>query len=348
MRMYPKKTGNRKSHNRSHGFVLILVLLVVVLLTALLLRFNYAARIGLHSSDSFGDSQQALHYARGGLNVAIEAIRKGPDIENNKLLHDLLEGPVIFPLGDGRCEVKLSEEAGKLNLNLLLDKTERPDRVRTDQLLRLIDIINRQYDRPVLRYEFACALIDWLDSDNQSAILPYIRGENRGVESSYYETLSPPYRCRNGRCDILSEILFIKGMTSQAYYGRQNRPGGPASRFGLSEYLTVYGSGRININTAGQPVIESLSEHINAALAQLIIDRRRKKPFGSMAELREIPGMTGAVLGDLERSATTQSEDRYYKVTARGSAGAGETAIRAILYRNENTRQVEVIWYQET
>ncbi len=348
MRTYLKQTVHRKLSKRSRGFVLIVVLLVVVLLTALLLRFNYAARIGLQSSDSFRDSQQALQYARGGLNMAFEAIRKGPDTENNKLLGDLLEGPRTFSLGDGQCEVKLSEEGGKFNLNLLVGKTEQPDRVRIEQLLRLIDIINRQYDRPIIRYEFVCALIDWLDSDNQPTILPYIQGENRGVESGYYETLSPPYRCDNDRCATLSEILLIKGMTPQAYYGHQNRPGGPARRRGLSEYLTVYGSGRININTAGQAVLESLSESMNEALAQMIIARRRKKPFGSMTELRDIPGMTGKIFADLEKSATTESEHRYYTVTAHGIAATSDTTIRAVLYRNENSHEVEVVWRQES
>jgi general secretion pathway protein K len=343
-----KNTCRIHPQNRSQGFVLILVLLIVVLLTALLLRFNYAARVGLHSSDSFRHSQQALHYAQGGLNLAVEAIRQEPDIENNLLLRDLLAGSVTFSIDAGHCEVKLSDEGGKLNINRLLDPTEHPDRVRIEQLLRLIDLINGQYDRPILRYEFVPALLDWMDSDNQPTILPYIRGENRGAESNYYETLSPPYRCRNDFCDIVSDILLIKGMTPQAFYGRRNRPEGPNCRLGLSESLTVYGSGRININTAPKPVIQSLSEHMNAALAQLIIDRRSKKLFGSMAELREIPGMTGDVFTDLNKSATIQSEQTYYKVTARGSVGAGGITISAILYRNESAQNVEVIWYQES
>ena len=343
-----KNTCRIGPQNRSQGFVLILVLLIVVLLTALLLRFNYAARLGLHSSDSFHHSQQALYYAQGGLNLAIEAIRQGPDIENNHLLRDLLGGSVTFTLGAGHCEVMLKDENGKLNINRLLDKSERPDRDRIEQLLRLVDLINGQYDQPILPYEFVPALLDWMDSDNQTTLLPYIRGKNRGAESNYYETLSPPYRCRNAFCDMVSEILLIKGMTAQAFYGRRNRPEGSACRIGLSESLTVYGNGRININSAGKPVIQSLSESMNAALAQLIIDRRSKKSFTTMAELREIPGMTGKVFAALTKTATLQSEDTYYKVTARGSSGVVETSIRAILYRNESARHVEVIWYQES
>ena len=67
-----------------------------------------------------------------------------------------------------------------------------------------------------------------------------------------------------------------------------------------------------------------------------------------MAELREIPGMTEDIFSDLNQTTTLQSEETYYKVTARGSAGVVETSIRAILYRNEAARSVEVIWYQES
>jgi general secretion pathway protein K len=347
MKMDSQHTAKRKQAKRARGFVLVLVLFVVVLLTTLLLRFNYAARISIHSSDSYCRSQQAQQYAQGGLNLAIEAIRQGPDTETNPLLQDLLNESVTFAIGDGQCEVKLRDESGKLNLNQLLDKNEKPDRTRVDQLLRLIDVINRQYDTSIVGYDLAPALLDWMDSDNQPTILPYIRGENRGAESPYYETLSPPYRCRNRKCDTISEILLIKGMTAQAFQGRQKRSSGPQRRIGLAESLTVYGSGKVNINTAPKPVLQCLSEHLNESLAQIIIDRRMKKPFGSITELQKLPGITGKIFADLQKTATTQSEQLYYQVTARGIADTGETTIKAILYRNENTRAVEVLWVQE-
>ena len=129
---------------------------------------------------------------------------------------------------------------------------------------------------------------------------------------------------------------------------RQNCSSGSQHRIGLAEALTVYGSGKVNINTAPKSVLQCLSEHMSDSQAQFIIDRRNKKPFGSMVELQKLPGMTGKIFTDLQKTATTQSKQHYYRLTARGIADTGETTINAILYRNENTRTVEILWAQES
>ncbi len=116
---------------------------------------------------------------------------------------------------------------------------------------------------------------DWLDSGDDDAIT----GLN-GAESGYYQDLDPGYPCKNGLFSNLSDLLLVKGIMPEFYYGTEEAPG-------ISEYMTVYGikssgdnkftfKGKININTAELPVLIALMPEEYEDLAPLIDEYRRE------------------------------------------------------------------------
>ena len=129
----------KRTKTEQGGFIVVVVLCMVMMLSVLLLGFNYEARAHFRAVDTFRKSEQALHCARAGLNIAIAAFQDNPDSHTPKLWLSLLSGEKTFVVGDGQCSVTVSEETGKLNVNLLKDKSGKLDRVAIDQLLRLID-----------------------------------------------------------------------------------------------------------------------------------------------------------------------------------------------------------------
>jgi general secretion pathway protein K len=317
------------------GFVVIVVLCMVVMLGVLLLGFNYETRANLRAVDNFRKSEQALNCARAGLNIAIAAIRNTGDIHTNKTLLNLLSGEISFDIGDGKCSVAVAEENSKLNINLLKDKTGRLTRSRIEQLLRLIDLMNQEdTGHSNIGYGLLPSIIDWTDNDDKVTYLSFIKNENLGAESSYYGNLEPPYRCKNAPFDTTEELLLVKGVTSQVYER-------------IRDYITVYGEGEININCASKRVIESLSEKMDPALAQLIIDRRKIKPFESISELQDIPGMMDDIYYAIKKTATVNPTERYYHVTSQGNVDRLNCEIVAILKRNMKTENVEVTLYKE-
>jgi len=188
------------------GFVVVIVLCMVIMLTVLLLGFNYKSRTNLRAIDDFQKSEQALNCARAGLNIAIAIVRDTNDIHKNKPLLNLLSGEKTFAVGDGECSITIMEENGKLNVNLLKDKGGRVDQTRTEQLLRLIDLLNReQTSHSHIGYSLVPSIIDWTDSDDQETYLPFIQRENWGAESSYYSKLQVPYECKNALLDTTEE-----------------------------------------------------------------------------------------------------------------------------------------------
>jgi len=325
----------RLKRTKRSGFIVVVVLCMILLMTVLLLGFNYKSRANLHAVDDFQKSAQALNCARAGLNIAIAAIRCTDDIDTKKTLQNLLSEENTFTIGDGMCSITITEESSKLNVNLLKDKNGRLNRARIDQLLRLIDLLNQEHAGwSRIGYDVAAATIDWTDDDNRVTCLPFIKHENLGAESSYYEKLNVPYRCKNAPLDATEELLLVKGVTTEIFER-------------IRDYITVYGDGKININCASKPVIQSLSEKMDAALAQMVINRRKFKPFDSISELRDVPGMTDSIYYTIRKTAAVSPTGQYYHVTARGNVGRFSSTIAAVLRKNTKTENVEVILYKE-
>ncbi len=317
------------------GFVVVVVLCMVVMLGVLLLGFNYKTRSNLRAVDDFRKSSQALNCARAGLNIAIAAIRNTGNIHTNKKLRNLFSGESFFEAGDGKCSVAVTEESGKLNINLLKDKTGRLNRSRIEQLLRLIDLINQEHaGRSNIGYGLVPSIIDWTDNDDEVMYIPFIKNGNLGAESAYYGRLEPPYGCKNALFDTTEELLLVKGVTPQVYEC-------------IRDYITVYGNEKININCAPKCVIESLSEKMDPVLAQLIIDQRKIKPFENIMELQNVPGMTDDIYYTIKKTVTVSPTERHYHVSSRGNVDNLSCEIVAILKRNVKTENVEVILYKE-
>jgi type II secretory pathway component PulK len=155
--------------------------------------------------------------------------------------------------------------------------------------------------------DVADAIIDWRDSDDVPS--------NTGVESGYYENLPFGYRIRNGPFRTIRELLLVKGVTEELFYGEGTQrisniehrmSNDEVERGGWIEYLTCYsvdsdkdasGNSRININNANQNELES-SLGIKSAQARWIVNNRGNRRYESIADLisqnspREASGTT--------------------------------------------------------
>jgi general secretion pathway protein K len=320
---------------RQGGFVLLVVLSAVMALCALLFAFTRTTRMSLAQADSFYRTEQAWNGAWGGLQLALALIRDANEAGPDPQYARRLTAENTFAVGDANCAVVLAAENGLLNVNHLMTPDGQIDRRRVDQFLRLIDVLNRQEkEAPPLAYGLVPALLDWVDKNDDVTCLPFVQRDNLGAENDYYQTRSPPYPCRNGPVRALEELLWVKGMT-------------PAGFARLRPALTCLGDGKIDINAAPKPVLQSLSEQMDAALADRIIQQRKQRPFQSLGELRQIPGMTDAVAGAVGALGTVRSKERFYRVTAQGRLQDYHCTIEALLRQNTQAGTVDIIQYRE-
>jgi len=318
------------------GFVLIVVLCMVIMLTGLLVGFNHKSRTSLHQADSLRKSMQALNCAWAGLNIVAAAISSGEDIFTNKALWELFSQPKRFALDEATCRVTVTEESGKLNINMLRDKNGRLVQARLERLLRLIELLNRDGAGDFhIGPDAAAAIIDWTDKDENVTRLTTVRGQISGAESDYYSRLENPYRCKNAPFGVVDELHLVKGITPQLCRG-------------IRDYVTVWGEEeKVNINYAAQVVIESLSEEMDQALAGMIIESRKIRPFESIAQLRDVPGMTDGVYNRISSSITVRPKAPCYRVVAEGCVDDINCAITAVLKKNTETKNVDILLYKE-
>ena len=323
---------NRTKHD---GFVIIVVLCMVVMLSVLLLAFNQESRANLQNVEDFRKSAQALNCARAGLNIAIASAKNSAGTEFDESPEHLFSGEKTIALDQGQCSLTVSEETGKINVNLLKEENGKLNRMSIDHLLRLIDMVN--LDRAGdfrIDYSIVPSIIDWIDSDDEVTTLPFIKHRNQGAESGYYGRSSTAHKCRNAPVETVEGLIGVKGMSPEVLER-------------LRGYLTVYGDGKINLNSASGFVLASLSEQMDTTLAKVIIDRRRLKAFESVSELREIPGMNDGLYYEISRMLTVKPKDRYYNVTSRGDVDRLGRTVKAIIRIKEKTSRIEVIVYKE-
>ncbi|MEZ4322768.1 MAG: type II secretion system protein GspK [Myxococcota bacterium] len=122
------------------------------------------------------------------------------------------------------------------------DLEQLQDSAVTQQLLGLMTRENYDqylYDNNLEKMELIANLVDWTDADD-------LRLWEGGREDSLYERLDSPYRSKNAPFDTLEEIRLVDGWHLDGVWERMGR------------HLTIYGGGKVNVNTAHQPVIFAL------------------------------------------------------------------------------------------
>jgi type II secretory pathway component PulK len=199
------------------GYVLIIVLLVVSLLVSVSSEFLITAQINVHYIRKFSEKLKAYTIARAGLNIAaavLDADKKGVSAgmlqglstnTNTDSYSDLwaVDFPEL-PMEDGYLMIRIYDESAKINLSILAN--EVVDRTP------YYAITQRFFLNMGLPMDMADALIDWVDIDD--ARFPY------GAESAdYYMTLPSPYRAKNAEMDSIQEMLMVKNITPEVYYG---------------------------------------------------------------------------------------------------------------------------------
>ncbi|HPO13336.1 MAG TPA: type II secretion system minor pseudopilin GspK [Candidatus Hydrogenedentes bacterium] len=248
--------------NRGHkkGVALILALLFIALLTVIVIEFSYESQVEASFATNQGSDFQAYLAAKSAVARAIGLLATDlADTElNGEPEMDSMIDPIPWaqgqpfePLNDATMRASISDEYGKINLNALLDTSLDTPKPRDNLRIALEEFfIYRMEDSEDAAKKIVDCIIDWLDYNDDDD------EEDEGAENDYYSSLDPPFACKNGPMDSIEELLLIKHMTPEIYFGDPDKEQLP-----LSEYLTVHGDwqGRVNINTAREEVIAAMN-----------------------------------------------------------------------------------------
>jgi general secretion pathway protein K len=255
------------------GAVLIALLWILVALSIIALSFSRESLVEVAAARNARDLTGAYYVARAGIAATAYRLwerRNRPQVtglEQQVLPPDPLDlGILEGNFGGGSFRVEVQDDSGKLNLNFMPEEQLRG-------LLEALAIPKPDADVIV------DSVMDWRDPDRTHRM--------NGAEDEFYQALSPPYKARNGRIETVEELLLVRGVTREYYYGYRERTldGAPGYRFGLSRYTTAYtNSNRINVNFADLAVLMALPG-MDPRSAELVYQRRRAKPFRTVQEI---------------------------------------------------------------
>jgi general secretion pathway protein K len=312
----------------SQGVILIAVLWILTILSVIALSFSRETFVEVAAARNQRDLTDSYYIARAGIAVTIYKLYEkmllpqtsAPGLQ--ALEPDGIDmGKVTGQFADGEYQVDVQDESGKVNLNV----------VREDQLRALVNAIGiPQPDADVI----VDSILDWRD--------PGTIPRQNGAKDDYYLSLENPYQIwkENSRMKAVEELLLIRGITPEYYYGRREKTpdGRVAEFFGLSRFLTVYGgtTNRININYAPLQVLQSIPG-MPPASAQSIFDRCKTKPFTSWDEInREVSPNPGP--GILQYISWQRTSVWTLTASAHRSGSKANRVIRAVVRLNVGGR----------
>ena len=309
---------------------MLLTILIISLLIVMILQFNNAMWAGLYSSANLRDGIRLGLIARSGFNCALAVLSEDASSSDSDSLKEAwaqskeisLNSATMFERG--RFQTEISDLSGKIQINRLIDDKGKYNEAQKKLLTRFLSLEQFRLD-PESVGNLIDAIKDWLDPDNDVTRF--------GAENGYYQSLENPYRCKNGPVDTLGQMLLIKGITRTLFFGNEHGPG-------ISDYLTVHGDGKININTADPLVLSALSDDIDAEMVQDMMAYRldEKSDLKDPAWYRKVSGMGHVTI----EPALIKTSSAYFEIDSIGIDRAMSKRVTAVIKR-ENEKSLQIV-----
>jgi len=206
-------------------------------------RMNYLLEAAVKKTAGYIHEQMELTSFDFTPTVKMNLLNNASELSSISLGRDQAGVGYVAVDGDGTSlRWGVVDEESKINLN----KTDQL--TLTNLLMNVLSLKDEDADK------LAQALLDWRQ---------YGEGAVSGFFSDdYYSNLQYPYPKKDADYESLDEILLVKGVTKQMY----DR---------LINFVTIYGDGSVNINTASKEVLEALG--LSDELVDKILNARRGK-----------------------------------------------------------------------
>ncbi len=320
----------QKHRLKLSAFALISVLVLVSILSMLALEFSQRSGINLRMAINLTHSKKALYYAYGGYQAALALLKS----DNNDYdgPGDMWYGMLPpVPFGDGSIHIQIVDEKSRFNLQNLVTSYGEENKRRSVMLQRMFQTLS-------LESSLVNRIVDWQDSNDFE--LP------DGAEISYYNYLTPPFSPRNEPILSIGELLLIKGFDREVFFlpPEARSPIGNEEYSSLQQYITVYGDGKININTAEKPILLCLSEDMNEYIVDDIIKKRSDGAFNEIEDLKNVETVSDILYDEISSLITVKSD--LFRITATGASGGFTKTITAVVLRD--SRGFRVVYYNRS
>ncbi len=297
---------------RLRGAALILAMLVAALAATVAVALAAEQQRWFSDVGNRRDQVQAQSLALAGVQWARQILNDDARRGSLDFLGEAWAYPLPpTPIANGAIEGRIEDAQGRFNLNnLALDTPEaKAERVRVARLFAATGV-----DPGILD-----AIGDWIDEDSKPRA--------NGAEDEYYAQRSPTALTANSPLVRVAEFTSVRGGSAKAWAAVTD------------DVVALPGSTAVNINTANADVIAAAIPDLAGDKLAAFIAERARKPFTTMAELRERLPRDVA----LPENTTFVFASKYFLVSGRSRQGDAIAQARALLKREGNEGPL-VVW----
>lgn len=279
---------------RERGAVLLLVLGAVAILTILAVELAHRANLDVQRSERTIRDAAFRRTFTSGIELARGLLLEGRKTDGVDFLGDPWSKPVKVELTErARVAIQISDESGKLNLLKTLEPSSTGTTARKS-LARLLAYLKKSDSGHEPQWQkIDAALRKRLGIDENTSAQPLVTLDGLREESN-----------------IAAANVF--GSADFEMTDDHSR---------LCDFVTLYGDGRVNLNTAPAAVLYSLDEEYSDELVGQIEawrgngeDASSSKPFKTAKELETVPGVVEQTQIDGQTQVTknlyTKIQDR--------------------------------------
>ncbi len=334
----------RSPEKQQEGAALIVALWVLVMLALLVSSISYDMQVEASVTSYYRQRFKAQHLSRAGVEwakmflVQSQGMLSSLEDEMPELdlqLKILRRGVAVrgyrHEMEDGFFELDIVPESSRRNINLLVNE---PDDLR--EIFDQANITDIQQQN-----ELIGALTDWIDEDDFTSV--------NGAESDDPFYIERGYKVKNAPLDSIDELLLIKGFTESVVFGGPAEVEGDPPYLGIARWLTVWGDGRVNVNSATAEVLLTLPE-LDEWMVQAIIDGRAglDGEFGTdddgFTSVEEVIAITGA--DPSIASKITVDDRRFVRVVSVGESNDVRSGTW-VVFRQQGAELTPVFWREE-
>lgn len=262
-----------RTRKGQRGVALLLVIWTFAVLTVLAAEFARAMRDEAMATRNYKEETLGHYACIAGINEVLLALltqRKNQDdpelagVAEEGFDEEMAFDPIaLLSTGGGEWvkaryngipyEVRVFDERGRFGLNHVSEEV-------------LIEVMGNLGLDDDVAATISDSILDWRDEDEEHRL--------KGAEDDYYDSLPRPYQAKDGPFDSVQELLLVRGVSQEIFYGDEEFPG-------LGDLFTVFNrSSCINPRSMSKGVIQALSGFDSEEADRILKIRNRSARVG--------------------------------------------------------------------